>query len=137
MKKTNLLMKFKLCIVIFLLTGSLSKCKSTDTSNNLVSKKFIEYIKNENYDKARSLFCKKMDEFNPQYTNANLRKTHDLLMKYDIPSEDKWHVEYDTSRGPLKIKKYTIPIYKEAYIELYFEKNKKDSIYIYSLFYDI
>jgi hypothetical protein len=130
----------KFLLVILMVMFSFSKCKKDTTS--ITVKIFFDHIKNGEYDQAKALYSKKFHDPNDEQIKLNLERTHDFLVKYGLPPENKWEIQYDTTSRIIKTKKYIVTINDKYDIdnnvsnisaEIYFEKSMPDSIFIYNI----
>ena len=111
------------------------------TSNTIAVRRFLNDIKNENYDNAKSFLSKRVNNPEDGQIALNLKRTHDFLIKYSIPAEKNWQIKNEPF-VELKITKYIIPIFKgydesnnisEVTAEIDFEKQLGDSIFLYNI----
>jgi hypothetical protein len=114
-------------IISFLLIFLVCGCKNEKNHNDIVIA-FLQNIKLEEYSKAKSMLWEDGRD-NEWYNNTNFDRIHDLMLRYKLPDEKDWIVEYDTLHI-VKHKSITLPIYngydhsnrlKEASITIDFE----------------
>ena len=132
-------------IVVVLLPLSSCNSKHGPIKRQDVVQEFLSLIKNRKYDEAKYMIYK-----NPYTANSypllvsNIGRSTEILVKYGVPLQDKWTIEYDTA-GIVKIETFVIPIFKgfdsvsnleEASARISFDYTGSfigDSIYSYQL----
>jgi hypothetical protein len=108
---------------------------------------FLDSIKNGNYIYAENMVSRNTYTSNSYETMIDdIKRSSDVLIRYGIPSQNKWQIVYDTASDLIKIETYIIPMYKgfdstnkleEAYARISFDYTGHfigDSIFHYELF---
>ena len=102
--------KYTLLLLALMLLGF--KCNRQPKNTDEVVAAFLNYVKDGDYDNARSLRCKVL-RTDTLRENHDMKRLHSLLTDHGIPAKDKWKISYDTTGDILKTKMYSIEIYKE------------------------
>ena len=88
------------------------KCNRQPKNTDEVVAAFLNDVKNGDYDNARSLRCKVLG-IDTLREKQDIQRLHALLTDHGIPTKDKWKITYDTTHEILKMKMYSVEIYKE------------------------
>src|SRR4051812_46675372 len=84
------------CLALFIIIFFLQGCKDKHIA---VSELFLEYVKNADYDKAKSLLNNGVERtFGAEGLDFRLKRAHEMLEHCGIPTKDKWKIVYDTAR---------------------------------------
>jgi len=113
-------MKIKYLFLLFALILFGFQCNRQSKNTDEVIDFFFHYVKNGEYEKIESLRSQVFTN-DPEGDKFHFARLHNLLIEHGIPSKDNWKIRYDTTHEILKMKIYSIVIYKE-----FDQKRKRD-----------
>jgi len=99
-------------IMLLAISLLVSNCKRQPKNTDEVVETFFNYAKNGDYEKAESLLWQKLRN-DPEGEIYHLKRLHDLLVQYGIPEKKNWKITFDTTGEIVKMKIYTIELYKK------------------------